>query len=288
MIAKGSERVKTPQDQILQRFVLHGISISRDAPRGTGHHSSIQHTHQRRTGRTEEPRKQPRCTVDKIKDRKYSLLLEFHPHYEKEEIKDEIENLRKNFAKITEALTSSKNTNHLQATTNYQKIIAHLQNEIGIKIEKLAPNPSKRSKRGTINIIGSVIKAITDNLNNEVSYTRTRYVADTLINKQIALTTAAILEFNSTINNIKTNQSILQQQITHLSKVEYRELEKRRTNSIRHYLKPEDDLFLHNHRQDPNRHRDRHNIYKKQDLPSRHHQTRFANERNQAYRALFT
>ncbi|KAK9702276.1 Baculovirus F protein [Popillia japonica] len=99
---------------------------------------------------------------------------------------------------------------------NYRYIIDHLQEGIENLIEQILPN--HRQRRGIINGLGSIIKVITGNMDQEDAERINQQIQDLqqgqknnakVLKKQISLAKNAIVSFNNTISNLKHNQIIL-------------------------------------------------------------------------------
>ncbi|KAK9730315.1 Baculovirus F protein [Popillia japonica] len=109
---------------------------------------------------------------------------------------------------------------------NYRYIIDHLQEEIENLIEQILPN--HRQRRGIINGLGSIIKVITGNMDQEDAERINQQIQDLqqgqknnakVLKKQISLAKNAIVSFNNTISNLKHNQVILESRILQISKI---------------------------------------------------------------------
>ncbi|KAK9751615.1 Baculovirus F protein [Popillia japonica] len=109
---------------------------------------------------------------------------------------------------------------------NYRYIIDHLQEEIENLIEQILPN--HRQRRGIINGLGSIIKVITGNMDQEDAERINQQIQDLqqgqknnakVLKKQISLAKNAIVSFNNTISNLKHNEVILESRILQISKI---------------------------------------------------------------------
>ena len=104
--------------------------------------------------------------------------------------------------------------------SNFAIITKFLFDEINRKLNQLTPN--SRIKRGLINGLGSIVKSITGNLDNEdgekiekhlENLDKNQLTIKQIMESQITLTTKAIEKFESSITNLTTNQLILRSRI---------------------------------------------------------------------------
>lgn len=127
------------------------------------------------------------------------------------------------------------NQNSSSEIHNYKIVTEHIINTIKNQFNSLLPsNITKRSKRGLINGLGSIIKTITGNLdqNDAERYdqaieqlSKNQEDIKTLATKQISLTTQAIQKFYTTINALVHNQKEMEKRVMELSKaVEQKQL----------------------------------------------------------------
>ena len=119
----------------------------------------------------------------------------------------------------------SKNNDYSYDTSNYCKILSFIRNKVEIKIREILPQPI-RTKRGLINGLGSIFKAISGNLdyadgerydklirelqNNQINLANN-------IKNQNTLSVALIDKFNNTIQQIRHNEKLLETRIYQIS-----------------------------------------------------------------------
>lgn len=114
--------------------------------------------------------------------------------------------------------TAENSTVQKQEYVNYYNILHSMENKISVQISQIIPNFNKRSKRGIINGLGSIIKSITGNLDNEDAK---RYdqainsISDNqsklkfAVDRQIIILQKSIDKFSNTSKILKQNQDLL-------------------------------------------------------------------------------
>lgn len=159
----------------------------------------------------------------KIKDNTWTLVktIKIEP------LLEEYHNLRNMANKLNSSYYEEKSEKwYITEMHNYRYIIDHLQEEIENLIEQILPN--HRQRRGIINGLGSIIKVITGNMDQEDAERINQQIQDLqqgqknnakVLKKQISLAKNAIVSFNNTISNLKHNQVILESRILQISKI---------------------------------------------------------------------
>lgn len=135
--------------------------------------------------------------------------------------------MKENFNHIKNSLEITPHgSGYSRESLNYQYILEHILQEIKVKLNELFPNYfTNRKRRGLVNFLGGVVKAITGNLDAEdgqryeetlqkleAQQTKQKILAE----KQISLTVTAIEKFNTTISKLTTNQATLKEKIIQL------------------------------------------------------------------------
>lgn len=118
----------------------------------------------------------------------------------------------------------SSHTEYSIETSNYFKILSLIQGRVEGKLAEIIPHP-QRTKRGLINIMGSVFKSITGNLDSSDGERYENLIKD-LQNNQIKLASYVsnknsvslklIDSFNKTINKLCHNEQLLENKINQI------------------------------------------------------------------------
>lgn len=129
----------------------------------------------------------------------------------------------------------SKNKEYQNDMSNYIELLKITQNRIDNKIKEIIPHP-QRIKRGLVNGLGSIFKAVTGNLDandgnryekliHELRENQRNLQANIL--KQNSLSLSVIENFNSTLRQISYNEKLIESKINEISfivtKTTYRE-----------------------------------------------------------------
>lgn len=110
---------------------------------------------------------------------------------------------------------------------NYNILSQFLLNQIRQKFNQLIPQTPSRKKRGLINGLGSIIKLITGNMDNEdlqqienrlENLEKGNNDRTEILNSQISLAKESIAEFNYTVRNLSLNQHTLKIKILQLER----------------------------------------------------------------------
>lgn len=144
------------------------------------------------------------------------------------EILSEYESLCDAATKLNQSFYEKKAEKwYIKEMHNFQYIITHLRQEIDSLIEQVIPKHAI-GKRGIINGLGTAIKFVTGNMdqedaekiNNQLRQLQESQKGNAEVLKEnISLTKHAISSFNKTIANLKHNQHIFQSRITQIGKI---------------------------------------------------------------------
>lgn len=165
----------------------------------------------------------------KIKDYAYTLIH----YYDLNPIILEINKLHHKSQNISTTIGTHKEYN--ADISNYIELLKLTQDRVENKIKEIIPHP-ERIKRGLVNGLGSIFKAVTGNLDAsdgeryekliyELRQNQNNLQANIL--KQNSLSLSVIDKFNSTIQQINYNEKLLESKINQISlivqKAAYRE-----------------------------------------------------------------
>lgn len=127
------------------------------------------------------------------------------------------------------------NSEYLFETSNYFKILKLIQDRVETKIVEILPHPN-RIKRGLINALGSVFKAVSGNLDASDGERYEKLIAELQNNqnnlagnilKENSISLSIIKKFNTTIQQISHNEKLLESKLNQVSfivqKTTYRE-----------------------------------------------------------------
>lgn len=154
----------------------------------------------------------------KIKHYTYTLIH----YYDLNPILLEINKLHFEAKNTTDLLRT--HTEYFIESSNYLKLLKLIQDRVESKIKEIIPHP-KRTKRGLINALGSVFKAVTGNLDandgeryesliKELQTNQNKLEGSIL--KQNSLSISVIEKFNSTLEKISHNEKIIESKINEI------------------------------------------------------------------------
>lgn len=145
----------------------------------------------------------------------------FH-YYDLSLIIDQMNKLHFKAINVTETIDHMKTTKlYLKELDNFVKIMEFIQGKVFMKISQIIPRP-KRIKRGLINIMGSMFKAVTGNLDASDGERYDKEInnlqrnVDKEIKIQKSLATTMIKEFNLTIQNLNNNNKLIENKINEI------------------------------------------------------------------------
>lgn len=154
-------------------------------------------------------------------------------YYDLNPILIEINKLHFKSENITNSLITHKE--YFAESSNYLKILNLTQDRVENKIKEILPHP-QRTRRGLVNIVGSIFKAITGNLDasDGEHYEKIIQILEQNQNKlagnirnQNSISTSVINKFNSTVQQIGQNEKLIENKINQISlivqKTTYRE-----------------------------------------------------------------
>lgn len=147
---------------------------------------------------------------------------EFIHYFDIIPIKTEIDKIMYRYNDFNKILEIQSNSKYKYLFTNYKNQVAYQIQLIKTKFLSVYPFEQKRSKRGLINALGSVIKFISGNLDHndavrydnaikELSENQDKIVNS--YNKQISLNYDLINSFNETYSLIKHNENVIIEKI---------------------------------------------------------------------------
>lgn len=140
-------------------------------------------------------------------------------------LKTEYDLLYSNYVALNSSLYNNNfSVDFIREMYNYQYLLDHTTLEVRRKFKQLLPETEikLRQKRGLINAAGSIIKAITGNLDQDDArkYDKTIHELSKkntnlqkVIQHQTSLTISAINKFNESISKLSSNQLILRSKI---------------------------------------------------------------------------
>lgn len=138
------------------------------------------------------------------------------------------------------------NENYSREYFNTYNIINNLENKITEQINQINPtySDSNRPKRGLLNALGSIIKIITGNLDNEdaekynqqINYLQeNQFKMKSILKNQITLLNTSINNFNEIAKNLTHNQLILESRIIQIENTVKQTLIQQ-TNNYQYFL----------------------------------------------------
>ena len=113
---------------------------------------------------------------------------------------------------------SDHNQHYVKEMSNYIAILTNSARKMAKLKKQLLPACITRPKRGAVNFVGNIIKAITGNLDNEDAQRYDHAIQElisshlsikTIVGKQITLAQQAISEFNNSISILRSNQIVI-------------------------------------------------------------------------------
>lgn len=127
-------------------------------------------------------------------------------------------------------LSYINNSVYTRELVNYDKIAQFSKKSISAKIENIQihDNAQNRTKRGLINILGSIVKGITGNLDandgeriyNILDHLQTNEKSlQSQLKMEYSFSSQLVQNFNDTIQDVKHNQIMLKSKIMQLSKI---------------------------------------------------------------------
>ncbi|XP_074034581.1 uncharacterized protein [Leptinotarsa decemlineata] len=157
----------------------------------------------------------------KVETHAYSLIR----YYDLNPIIVEVNKLKFHSKNVRTLVGSHKD--YSWDTSNYLKILEFSEKEVTDKLNNILPHPL-RTKRGLINGIGSIFKSITGNLDSNDGEKYDRLIKElqdnqnnlvTNIKKQNSLSISLIDQFNSTVQQVKHNERLLESKINQIAKI---------------------------------------------------------------------
>lgn len=123
-------------------------------------------------------------------------------------------------------------------------LVSSLESKIHSQINQINPSYNSRSKRGLINGLGSIVKSLTGNLDQEDAQKYDRLISKlssnqgkikSLINEQTTLMQKSITNFENLSKNISQNQLILENRIEQ-AQIALKQIQTNNTNSYGYFL----------------------------------------------------
>lgn len=141
------------------------------------------------------------------------------------QLEDSFVNLVLRSKEIFNATANSKHDIYKSEIINYENLIDYQIIETDKVLRQLVPVESKIVKRGLINGLGSIFKAITGNLDYEdaqkyeaaiLELRKSQFKTKTLVEQQLTLTENAIAKFNNTVSKVVTNQVEIENEVNYI------------------------------------------------------------------------
>jgi len=154
----------------------------------------------------------------KLEEYSYTLLH----YYDMNPIIEELNKLNYKSFNLTETIT--KHPEYKFEIINYLKILTLTQDRAETKLKEIIPHP-QRYKRGLINGIGSIFKAVTGNLDasdgeryenliRELQLSQNKLTSN--IRKENSLSLNLLEKFNNTIETVQHNEKLLESKLNQL------------------------------------------------------------------------
>lgn len=137
-------------------------------------------------------------------------------------IANEMNSLYTRSVNITDTVNNMKPEKpYLNELTNFMKIMEFIQEKVSTKLNQIVSH-STRTKRGLINVIGSMFKAVTGNLDasdgerydKEISNLQKNSNKEIQIQKSLAM--AMIEKFNATMQNLNNNNKLIENKLNEI------------------------------------------------------------------------
>lgn len=138
-------------------------------------------------------------------------------------IANQIDTLKQQYNDVTQAIKKGLSSPYFHALQNFNQGILFQLEQVENKFKSVHPfYNDKRAKRGLINGLGSIIKAISGNLDQEDAERYDRAIESlqskqqqviSQLNKEISLTTKILENYNKTISLVLHNQDVITQGI---------------------------------------------------------------------------
>lgn len=115
-----------------------------------------------------------------------------------------------------------------QEMHNFQYLLDHVILEAGRKFKQIIPEITFRKKRALINVLGSIIRAITGNLDQTDALkfetaisqlSKNQQSIKYIMKEQISLTLTAIEKFNKTLSSLSHNQRVLETRLMQIENI---------------------------------------------------------------------
>lgn len=174
----------------------------------------------------------------KLIDYKYTLIH----FYDLNPLISEINKLHLKASNITNIL--KVHGEYLADNAIYIQLLTITQNRVDDKIKEIIPHPN-RMKRGLINMLGSVFKAISGNLDASDGERYDKIIREMQTNqksltesmsKQISISLEIVSKFNETINQVAKHEKVLESKIKQISWIVQKTTYTENSNYIRNSL----------------------------------------------------
>lgn len=152
-------------------------------------------------------------------------------------LQNQIDSITYQYEKLEDIINSSETEHKLPLFETYK----HLSYEVNVVNQKLKSiSPANRQKRGLINPLGSLVKYITGNLdqqdakeinNNILELENKQNKIINKVNKQISLTSSLMTNINQTMTVVSKNQKAIENKINEIAN----DLQQTKSNYV-HYL----------------------------------------------------
>lgn len=149
--------------------------------------------------------------------------------------------LKENFIKVKHLIENSSDQHTI---TNSLNLVTTLENKIDIQIRQINPMSNIRNRRGIINGLGTMIKSLTGNLDQEDAEKYDKAISSisnnqdkvrSLLKQQITIIQKSSSTFETLTKNISLNQQILEKRIKQ-AEIITKQIQTNNTNSYGFFL----------------------------------------------------
>jgi len=147
-------------------------------------------------------------------------------YYELDDLYNEVENLNSNYSVLANKIHNSRRLH--EKLNDLCRFYEHVQDLVSLKISNIKHHGIIRHKRGLINGLGTVIKAITGNLDNDDKERYDKIIEDlnrreqttqTKLSKQYSVVNQLIANYNETLQTIQFNNDQIKSKFVEIEKI---------------------------------------------------------------------